>query len=347
MKNGRIAAIDHIDGRSAAALLVDGTLDDLLIDAKSDGPQPESIYRAKSLQPMKGQNGIILDLGHGKRGFLRNAKGISPGTTMLVQVATHAESGKAAPVVQKLLFKSRYAIITPDAPGLNIARRIRDDDERERLLEIAHSVLDSVPENFGLILRSSCELVADEAIADDITAMRDLALGITGETSGAPEMLLAAPDAATKAWRDWVNPDPDAVHQDDDCFETLGVWDHIHALEKPRAPLPAGASMIIEPTSALVAVDVNTGNDFSLSAGLKANMAVARELPRQLRLRGLGGQIVLDLAPMPKKDRRAFENALRSAFKADGIDTALVGWTPLGHYELQRKRERIPLNELL
>ena len=66
-----------------------------------------------------------------------------------------------------------------------------------------------------------------------------------------------------------------------------------------------------------------------------------------LRVRGLAGQITLDLAPMPKKDRRAFEVALRAAFRTDEIETALVGWTPLGHYELQRKRVRLPLSEVL
>jgi len=80
---------------------------------------------------------------------------------------------------------------------------------------------------------------------------------------------------------------------------------------------------------------------------LKANIALARLLPRQLRVRGLGGQITLDLAPMPKKDRRQFEQILKAAFRADPVETSLAGWTPLGHYELQRKRERRPLQEVL
>ncbi|MCB1331935.1 MAG: ribonuclease E/G, partial [Maritimibacter sp.] len=79
------------------------------------------------------------------------------------------------------------------------------------------------------------------------------------------------------------------------------------------------------------------------AAGLKANIALARELPRQLRCRGLGGQIVVDFAPMPKKDRPALEQVLRAALRADPVETALAGWTPLGLCELQRKRERRPL----
>ena len=130
-------------------------------------------------------------------------------------------------------------------------------------------------------------------------------------------------------------------------FNRHGVTDDIDTLKRPRAPLPGGASLYIEPTRALVAVDVNTGSDTSLAAGLKANIATARDLPRQLRLRGLGGQIKLDLAPMAKKDRRGFETALRAAFKTDTEDTVLAGWTPLGHYELQRKRGRLALAEAL
>ncbi|MEK6205798.1 MAG: ribonuclease G, partial [Amylibacter sp.] len=93
MRKGRIVAIDEIDGRKAAALLQDGRLQDLLIDPLHDRPRPSAIYRAKATQPMKGQNGIILDLGQGQKGFLKQAKGIASGASLLVQVSTHAEIG--------------------------------------------------------------------------------------------------------------------------------------------------------------------------------------------------------------------------------------------------------------
>ncbi len=345
MKQGRIVAIDTIDGRKMAALLQDGKLHDLLVDPVDDRPRPTAIYRAKAGQQMKGQNGIILDLGRGRKGFLKQAKGIAPGTTLLVQVSTHAEIGKASPVVSKLLFKSRYAIVTPGAPGINIARSIRDDDERLRLREISHNAFGQAPEGCGLILRSACEGTDEADIYANIETMLQGAVAVLSDDAGAPELLLDAPDAAEQAWANWG--DINEVISEDGCFETLGVWDHIHALEYAECSLSGGASMIIEPTRALVAIDVNTGADFSLSAGLKANIATAKELPRQLRLRGLGGQIVIDFAPSPKAERRTIETQLRRAFKADNIDTILVGWTPLGHYELQRKRELLPLSEVL
>ena len=347
MKKGRIVVLDTVNGKSAAALLVNGKLHDLLIEADNNAPKPEAIYRARTTIPMKGQNGIILDLGNGQKGFLRNAKGIPQGTQMTVQVTTHAEIGKAAPAVNKLIFKSRYCIVTPDAPGLNIARSIKDDDERERLLEITHNTLDDRDNKYGLIIRSSAMGIDEDSIMDDINAMHDLADDVMSQTSGEPALIMPAPSAEMRAWRDWVNPYPDEVVNTAGSFENMGVWDHIERLKQSRVSMPDGASMIIEPTSALVAVDVNTGNDFSLHAGLKANLSVAKELPKQLALRGLGGQVVIDFAPSPKKDRHTIETALASAFRKGNIDTIIVGWTTLGNFELQRKRERIPLTELL
>ena len=97
----------------------------------------------------------------------------------------------------------------------------------------------------------------------------------------------------------------------------------------------------------MVAVDVNTGTDTSPAASLKANIAAARDLPRQLRLRGLGGQVVVDFAPMPKKDRATLDQVLRAAFKGESAETSLSGWTTLGLYELVRKRDRLALSALL
>jgi Ribonuclease G/E len=346
MKQGRIAVWDQVDGRPAAALLVDGRLSDLLIDPKDDRAIVGSIYRAKAGIAMKGQGGIIVELGGGLKGYLKGGKGISPGEMMTVQVATYAEPGKASPVSDRLLFKSRFCIVTPGAKGYNVARTIRDEEERERLQEIAYEIMSDAPEGFGLILRSACFGVDAEEIANDITDMLNAAVAVTSDTSSVPSLLIGA-SAQSLSIEAWSSPAPDELVSEEGSFESLGVWDHIHALESISTPLKNSASFTIEPTRALVAVDVNTGGDFSLNAGLKANLETARRLPQALRLRGLGGQIVIDFAPSPKKDRRQIEQTLRGAFKTDGIDTALVGWTPLGHFELQRKRERIPLSEVI
>ncbi|MDF1803176.1 ribonuclease E/G [Thalassovita sp.] len=337
---GRQIILDQIQGREAAALLVDGRLEDLLID--TDRPRVGAIYRAVAERPMKGQGGLFLSTPDGKA-FLRQVKGIAPGDTLLVQVTGFAEPGKAIPVTARVLFKSRYAIVTPGAPGLNISRQIKDDDLRDELTGIARAVLDG--DQTGLILRSSCVDADPEEIAEDVAAMVDLAAAVMADTDGDIEKLTEGDSPHDLAWREWTATAE--VVTEPGSFETHGVLERIDAARGPFVSLSGGASMYVEPTRALVAVDVNTGRDTSPAASLKANIAAAKDLPRQLRLRGLGGQVVIDLAPMPKKDRRAFELSLKAAFRADSIETIVAGWTPLGSVELQRKRDRLPLSEVL
>ena len=219
---GSLAVFDN----DMAALLVDGKLTDLLIDPPESDPipRPEAIYRGILERPLKGMHGAILGLPDGQRAFLKDAKGISPGTAIVVQVATFAEDGKASPVSRKLLFKSRYAIVTPSNPGLNIARNIHDEEERNRLLEIAHGAVDGG--NEGLILRSACNGADRETITDDILNMLDMCRTvITGSEGREPELLLDAPTATVRAWRDW--DEPDQVDNTDRSFEHHGVLDYI------------------------------------------------------------------------------------------------------------------------
>ncbi len=343
---GRVVVLDSLRGRAAAALVVDGQLEDLLIDGEEEAPAPEAIYRAVVDRQMKGQGGVFVKL-PGATGFLRQVSGLAPGQSVLVQVTGAAEPGKAVPVTTRLLFKSRLCILTPGAPGLNVSRRIREEDLREELTALAAEAMQGAAPDLGAILRSACESAEAEEIATDLRAMRDLAEAVLVDTKGGPELLVDAPGAHELAWRDWSDPAPDEVAEAEGSFAAHGVEEMIDAVLDFEVPLPGGGHMVIEPTRALVAVDVNTGADTSPAAGMKANVAAARDLPRQLRLRGLGGQVVVDFAPMPKRDRATLEQVLRAAFRGEAAETSLAGWTPLGLYELVRKRDRAPLSELL
>ena len=331
---GRQILLDHMNDRQAAALVEDGKLQDLFLE--TDLPAPGTVYRAVADRPVKGQGGMFLKTPDGPA-FLRQVKGLAPGQTLLVQVSGFAEAGKAIPVTSKLLFKSRYVIVTPDAPGLNISRSIKDDDRRDALLQIIREGLD--PFEYGMILRSSCADADDEDILDDAQNMLGLASAVMADQDGAPELLVEADTPHTLGWREWT-ASADVVTEAG-CFETHGVLDMIEDLKSPAVRIDGG-HYYMEPTRAFVTVDVNTGKDTSPAAGIKANIAMARDLPRQLRLRGLGGQIVIDPAPMPKKDRKTVESALKAALRKDSVETNFVGWTTMGLIELQRARVRVP-----
>jgi Ribonuclease G/E len=323
--------------------MVDGRLDDLLIDpdAADPAPRPEAIHRAVAGRPMKGLGGMIVDLGGGQTGFLRAKRLPPPGRPLLVQIAGWAEPGKAPPVTDRLRLKGRSAILTPDAPGLNISRAIREPGPRARLLALAEAAMAGAPDDLGLILRSRAATDPPEAVATEIAALRADWDRIVAEAGGPAACLIAAPGAAIEAAREWSEPGTD-IEESGAALADAGIWEEIGALRLPQVTIGAGF-VTIEPTRALVAVDVNTGADLSPAAALKANLAAARELPRQLRLRGLGGQVVIDFAPLAKPDRARVEQTLTAALRGDGIDTTIAGWTPLGHLELLRRRTRRPL----
>ncbi|MEM7487952.1 MAG: ribonuclease E/G [Pseudomonadota bacterium] len=334
MKGTQIVLGRH-RGRAAAALMVDGRLEDLLIDADDDIPVPGTIFRAVCDRPIKGQGGMFVKLGQGLTGWHRNAKGLAQGQALLVQVTGYAEPGKAVPVTDRVLFKSRHCIVTPGAPGVNAARAL-PDGAADRLLEIAHDVLPDDRGDLGVILRTASADAGADEVAADLDATWQAAVQVVADPGTGPERLLDGPDAQALAWRDWPEAPVSEVWDD--------VADAVEALRSPAVPI-GPATVFIEPTRALVAVDVNTPEGGA--GALRANLAMAKDLPRQLRLRGLAGQIVLDLAPCAKKDRKTVEAALRAAFRADPVETSVIGWTPLGHVELTRRRERRPLTDLI
>jgi Ribonuclease G/E len=204
---------------------------------------------------------------------------------------------------------------------------------------------------------TAARLQAEEALADRDTPLgvikepplpREYALREWGERIGRVVIGPGNFDSLEGLERHRHSPFLDRIERvRGDPLDELGVWDELERIREPRVELASGGWMAVEATRAMVTVDINTGGEFSSGAGMTANVEAARELPRQFRLRGLGGQIAIDFAPLKKTERRRVEDTLKSAFRRDPVETSLAGWTPLGNFELQRKRERRPVTELL
>ena len=386
---GRVIVLDTPKDRAfAAALMVDGRLEDLLLSPPKGSALPEAgdiaVVRVKRKLP---KAGAFCEMAGGIDGYLRDAKSVREGERVLVQVASLPEPGKAVALTTRVLFKGPRLILTPGAPGVNVSRQIGNQAERARLQEAVQAALESVRSEagdtspataLGVIVRSAARGEEPEALARELE-------GLLASQAGSLDQLKSSDplsgghggDPLSHALREWVHPKPDAIlcnpalakalasaeapdsphrfygdaamlaklRPEDDPFEASGAHDAMAELTAPETTL-SGGRMTVEATRALVAVDVDTGSDFSPAAGLKANLAAAAELPRQLRLRGLGGQVAVDFAPMPKQHRKRLEEVLAKAFRADPVETSLVGWTKLGLFELQRKRERRPLAEI-
>ena len=196
----------------------------------------------------------------------------------------------------------------------------------------------------GLIIRSSAAVASIDEVAEDIQAMRTSAEAISAEVGLEPEVLLEGDNPHVQAWREWSDVTDILTGRDD--LEASGALDQIEGAQGAWVALGSGG-MFVEQTRAMATVDINTGADLSPAAALKVNLAAVQDLPRQLRLRGYSGQISIDFAPMTNRDRKPIEVALRAALRMCPVATEFVGWTPLGHGELKRKRERAVLIDLL
>ena len=340
---GRAIVLGKVRGREVAAHVVDGIVDDLIVDCDPDIPRTGTIYRAVAGRPMKGQGGLFVDLGEGGTGFLRQWRGVAPGQTLLVEVTGYARDGKAIPVTARPSIRGRHILFTPGAPGRNLSKSIPEGAEREALAALVSGL--DLPEEIGLIVRSRADTAGLDHVREEALCLAELAQKIWDDrSSNGAEKLLDGPDPEDAAYLSW--PDPDAVESGDEALANFGVLDAIDGFLDPDVALPAGGRVRIEPTAALVAVDVDTGPQTSPASALNTNIAAARCLARELRCRGLGGQITVDFAPSPKRDRHRIEQVLQAAFRSERSETVLAGWTPLGLFEMQRKRARLPLAEV-
>ena len=358
MKGRMIAVATPADRPFAAALLVDGRLEDLVL-APRQGTQRLSTGQTVTARVARKlpKSGAFCELEGGGEGFLRDARAVEQGEKITAQVQSLPEPGKAVTLTLRRLAKGPRVILTPGAPGINVSKKIGNPAERERLAAAAARAIAGETDDLGAIVRTSAKGAAEATLTREIAALLagaaedPLAASLRDWLCPAPDILLAPAGLARRWMADPARLFADeasigALHAEDDAFTAAGVWEALEALATVEVVMGEGRASF-EATRALVAVDVDTGADFSPAAGLKMNLAVARDLPRQLRLRGLGGKVLVDFAPMPKPQRRQLEEALGKAFRADPVETSLVGWTSLGLFEIQRKRERWPLTELL
>lgn len=334
-------------GHCVAAIFRNGQLIDILFDPLPNAPAPGAIFYARPGRSMKSRGGMFFPLPHGQKAYVRQANAIDKNTPYLIQISSYSEAGKAPSATLHLCLKGRYTLLTPSRPGINIARSITNQKRREELKNHAKHGLKDLKDKHGLIVRSAANVASLADIRDDIAILCERFSHICAQIKtlgmhSLPVEILPAPRAEEQAWCDW----DDFSKSSRQIISKDMLEDAVLRLFKPNHLLPCGGEIFIEPTRAFVSIDVNTKGDTSPAACLKANLDAVRALPRLLRLKGLGGVVVIDFAPLAHKERRQVTNMLQKALNDDPVQTAYVGWTTIGNLELQRARTRLALTDI-
>lgn len=353
---GRLAAFDVTPHLRRAALLIDGRLEAVEIDRLEDTtPQVEAIYSCKITDTMPGINAAFADMGAGLSGFFPRADGLSPGQIVTAQVRREAEGDKLPRLSVDLQFAGRHLIHTPDAPGVNASKKI-DEAERARL----KAIIDPIAQGAGFVIRTSAKgIPADDLVfeAKHLLSRAEslVRTGGTGLKLSPPNAfmrLLRTPlseGASLHATNDASQMLAEHNHQrtDPTLFDDLDIESQLDAALTPHTPLREGW-IAIEPTAALIAIDVNTGEARGGDAALRVNLDAACAIPRALALRKLGGTVMIDFAGGPTgQARKRLERALMAESRPRLDDPRLLGWGPAGLLEFRCARPGRPLAALL
>lgn len=311
--------------------------------------------------------------GETKQSDKRIEEMIKGGQTIICQVTKNAIGAKGARLTQEVSLPGRFAVLVPNSSTIGISKRL-PDGERRRLRKIIDDVK---PANHGIIIRTAAEGVSADDLARDVTSLAEKWSAIEAEVakSNQPRLIYRDLDLAVRVLREELNDDYRGVLIDDrdlyekvreyvlavnpeladrieyydkgkeelPLFERYFVHEQLHRALDRKVFLPSGGSLIIERTEALTVVDVNTGKNVGTTnleeTVFRNNLEAAEEVARQLRLRDIGGIIVIDFIDMESKaNREAVASALRQALSRDKTRTQVFDISDLGLVEMTRKR---------
>lgn len=325
---------------------------------------------------LRGSNNAFMYINEAK-----DPSAIKPGHELIVQVVRNARKNKAPRVTPKLSIPGRWLVLVPDDSETGVSRRIEDPSERKRLKILADTLKSELP-NHGLIIRTAAEGISEEYLRADLKSLLELWHEISekAESSQAPCILYRDTGALGRVLRDEVSGKIDQIIIDDPdefgntktfterffpdkpdvslyegvtpVFEYFGIEDEIRKALDRKVWLKSGAYLVIDQTEALTVIDVNTGKFTSAPdmrhTVLATNKEAAEEIARQLRLRAIGGIIVVDFVDMESEaDKHELLRHFESFLSHDRLKPKIFSLTQLGLVELTRKRERPDLKSVL
>jgi len=299
---------------------------------------------------------------------------IKKGQEVMVQVTKDPAQTKGAMLTTFISLPGRYAVLMPGSTNIGVSRKIENEEERKRLKEIISKL--KLPDDFGLILRTIGENCTKTDVDKDVRYLMTLwkEINSNAQKEKAPALLYKERSLALRSIRDYLTPDVkeiiidhEAVYKevkqfvqiisaaqakqikqhkgDSPLFAHYKIEDQISSIFEKRVQLKSGGYVIIEQTEALVSIDVNSGKatqqDSIEQTAFSTNQEAAEEIARQLRLRDLGGLIIIDFIDMKEtKHKLEIEKKLKSHLKEDKARAKIGKISKFGLLELSRQRIR-------
>ena len=294
-----------------------------------------------------------------------------PGQEILVQVVKGPIGTKGPRVTTNLSIPGRYLVLLPNSRHIGVSKRVEDKQERERLRRMMRSL--NIPRNMGVICRTAGAGVSTEYFQRDLDLLvEEWQKGMTAKKR-LPFCVYQEPALTERAVRDCLTADVDEVVTDSNLvyaraqemmqkyslqksvkvklydkptpiFNRYNLANQIDAIFSRKVSLPSGGYLCIDQTEALIAIDVNSGKNRSCKDQaetiLTTNMEAIKEIARQVRLRNVGGIVVLDLIDMKSKEEQTqVYRSLKSLMADDRARTKVYPISPLGLIEMTRQRE--------
>jgi ribonuclease G len=295
-----------------------------------------------------------------------------PGTDIIVQVTKGPIGTKGPRVTTNLVLPGRYLVLLPNSDQCGISRKIENQEERQRLKKILRSL--TIPEGMGVIIRTAGESQQTRYFVRDLALLLEEWKSVQEKIKGQPSAtcVFQEPDLIERTVRDFLTEDVERIVIDNQAaynrmremiskiskrsagkvklyadsqpiFDRFNITRQLENTFSRQVHLKSGGYIVIDETEALVAIDVNTGRHKSgkdqESTILKVNLEAAEEIARQLRLRNIGGLIVLDFIDMKShRDRQSVWQKVKEGLRRDKAKTHILPISQLGLMEMTRQR---------
>ena len=371
--------IETLVSSEKTAIVEDDKLVELLIDENENNKLVSNIYRGIVKNVKAGLEACFVDIGMEKLAYLplKKDSNIKSGMDIMVQINKEAVGTKGPKLNLEVSLSGRYLVYIPANDRITISNRLQDENERFRLKKIVKKL---VGKDCGIIIRTEAAGCSEEELEKDFTELKEKYDSIAKEfkLGIGPKLLYKELDASTKYIKDNVNEDVTEIVVNDskkyeeikiilksinkdylsklklienqDIFDLYKVQSQIDKALNKKVWLKSGGYLIIEKTEALTVIDVNTGK-FTGSSNredtvYKTNEEACIEIARQLKLRDIGGIIIIDFIDMiKKKNKENLLKILNSELQKDKRKSEVLGLTRLGLVEVARRRERNSISE--